>query len=44
MRIIELGIVCVSIVQGETSIRLNLFRRIVLYLKPGNKSQLSIVL
>ena len=44
MRIIELGIVCVCIVRGETSIRLNLFRRIVLYLKPGNKRQLAIIL
>jgi len=42
--IIEIGIVCVRMLQRETSIRLNLFCRIVLYLKPGNKRQLATVL
>ena len=44
LRIIEISIVCVCMVRRETSIRLNLFRRVVLYLKPGNKRQLAIIL
>ena len=44
LRIIEISIVCVCMVRRETSIRLNLFRRIVLYFKSGNKRQLAIIL
>ena len=44
LRIVEIGIVCVCMVRRETRIRLNLFLRIVLYLQPGNKRQLAIIL